>query len=163
MAWLPKQKTFDGRKILNNLLGYLSANQTAALLWATEGAEVLPDIKSFFKSARHVTEFPSLMVLNSEYGMDFETDLAEIPFSLILEVAVLNGNPDKLSDDSRTYATAIESMLRNCPKTTLFQNNIIQKVGNLSTIETSFDITRTTTGGEFVQIFHIRCEWILYQ
>lgn len=159
MPWTPQIKTFDARHAAENLLAFFAANQRAALDWAGAAPNALASIRNFYNSARLVTSFPSLTVLQSAHRQRHD-DLLLINFSITLETALISGDQDKLTRDARAYALAVESMMRNVPETTLFQNSIIELVGNLTELQTEFDVLQSRKN-QFIQIFQTRGEWRL--
>src|SRR5687768_12373809 len=122
MPWTPKKKVVDLTKIVDNLLTYLAAQDTDALVWTQPLVDPpLAPFAAFYSNAsgRLATKFPQLIVLDQEHAAEeAETedgDVLVIPFVLTLEVAITGSNTDTLVANTKKYALALESMLANIP------------------------------------------------
>jgi hypothetical protein len=81
---------------------------------------------------------------------------------VIFEVMVQNADPNQAVAESRVYAAAIVSMIRNCPSGTVLSNTgAIANTEILESIECNFDEIKTNdTQNDFLQRFQIR---VIYQ
>jgi hypothetical protein len=158
MPWTPQQQVIDLSQLADNLLGYIEANQTAALSWANGGAG-LDDFAKFYTNAsgRLQTIFPSLMILTQRAEEDLAGDALQAGWEGTLEATVSGGDPDMLVANTKLYEKAIKSMLANIPSDTLTANSDPITRAHIFEIETRFDILRgqsKATG--FLQIFQVR-------
>lgn len=156
MVWAPVRQVFDPTQAIDNLLGFLAAYQTDALAWANDG-DALPPILKFYNSARVVTIFPSLTILQT-YNRSQAEDIVETEFGVIFECVLQGGDQDALASTSRIYAMAIDSMLTNMAETTLFQNSIITTVATLRETEVEFDLMDRGKK-QFIQLFQMKAVW----
>ena len=126
MPWEPNLKSTGRHFIAANLLAYIRANQTAALLWAKTElayAGTVPDFAHVFNSSagRVVTVWPNLMLVRAgtvtaEPDDDYSTrQVHDFGF----EMAIADGDPDNLTHLVEVYTVAADSMLRNVPHATL--------------------------------------------
>mgnify|MGYP003390278047 CR=1 FL=1 len=157
MPWTPEISVFDERSVKDNLIDYFEANQADALLWANGGVTPLQSIRDFHKSPRLTSIFPALTFLQTEHKAIFN-DILIVTFSLVLEVALIHGNQDTLTDMGPIYAMALESMLTNVPETTFNQDSIIQVNSTIGGYETSFDV-QGKLKNKYIQIFQTRASW----
>ncbi len=156
MAWEPKRHVFDATPAVENLLGFFEVHQTDALTWAN-GDSSLPNIKKFYNSARIVTVFPALSVLQSFHRSSGE-DRVDSEFQVVIECGIQGGKQDETTEKAKKYALAIESMCANMAETTLFQNSIIPIIATLRDTEVEFDLLGQRQK-RFIQIFQIRATW----
>jgi len=162
MAWPPDEhiQVFDERAIKDNLIGYFKANQVEALTWANAGAGLEP-IKKFHTSARLTSVFPALTFLQTDHSQAFtNSDVAVVVFSLTLELALIHGKQDELTEMAPKYVMALESMLANVPKTTLNESSIIPITSTLSGMETIFDV-QGKIKSRFIQISQTKVSWVI--
>lgn len=157
MVWTPKVNAFDATRVKTNLEAYFRANQAAALAWANGGV-ALPDIKDFHHSPKLVTVFPALTFLQTSHRSTYE-DLLEIdPFEMLMELAIIHGNQQTLSDRSPKYSMAIESMVVNMPATILLANSIIAPPAFTTGTEITFNV-QGKYKNQYIQVFQLRCAW----
>lgn len=125
MAWTPKEQVLDLTPIIDNLLGYIEANDADALAWAN-GGDAMDEFAGLYPNAsgRLATKFPQLIVLDQEIrvqigGSENEGDILIGTLALTLEGAVMGKDVDPLVQDAKVRAKAVESMLMNIPLATL--------------------------------------------
>lgn len=160
MAWDPDIAVFDERYLNDNLIAFLEANQTDALYWANENAGGLPDIREFYKSPRTVKLFPAFTIINSDHTAEFE-DILSVELNMVFEFALVHGNQDTLTDRSKKYMMAIESMLSNLPKTTFTTDSYIVVNATLNGLETVYDVQGQVKANQFIQVSQMRAQWAL--
>lgn len=162
MAWPPSNhiQVFDERKIKDDFLIFFKANQVDALAWANGGAGLEP-IKAFHKSARLTSVFPALTFLQSDHSQAFGNGgISVIVFNMTVELAVIHGKQDELTDRASKYDMALRSMLANAPDTTLSENSIIPITSTLQDIETVYDV-QGKLKNRFIQISQTRVSWVI--
>lgn len=163
MAWPPNEhfQVFDERALNDNFIGFLSTNQAAALAWANGGAApALPAIRQFNKSPRLTTVFPAVTFLQTQHSSAWGDNILIIVVSMVLELAVAHGDQDTLTDQSRKYVMALESLLANIPETTFRQNSIIPITSTIREMETVFDI-QGKLKNKFIQISQTSVSWVV--
>jgi CRISPR/Cas system-associated exonuclease Cas4 (RecB family) len=163
MSWPPNQhiQVFDERPLKDNFLAFLEANQVDALAWANTGSVgALDPISQFQKAAKLTSVFPSLTILQTEHGSAFGSDLLGVVFSMTLELAVVHGNQDTLTDLAAKYAMAVESMIANMPETTFGENSIIPITSTLREMKTVFDV-QGKIKNRFIQVSQTEASWII--
>ena len=159
MAWNPQIQVFDERAIKDNVFGYVRGAQTEALYWANGGAAGLPTIRDFHKSPRLTTIFPALTLLQTRHTSKYATsDVLEIQFSILFEMAIVHGNKDILSDRATKYSMALESMIANMPETTLNQNSIIGITSTRMDFETTFEV-QGKYKTQYIEVFQTLAKW----
>lgn len=166
MSWQTKieLQVFDARNIGANLLKWFGENQADALLWANDGLPILGTknilIQDFFPNARIAARFPVLMVNQAVFDSETGEDIAVVSAVLEYEIALMNGKQDWLARYAPVYAMAFESMLKNIPKTRLEKDSKIDFDGQLTKIETAFDLLKTN-GNNFLQTFTTQVSWTI--
>lgn len=159
MTWQPRISVFDERGAKDALIKFFKANQAAALLWANDGA-ALPPIAKFFKQTSVVASaFPSLMFNRTSHNWRTEGDLLIVNFAVEMEIAIIHGKQDYLSDVSPKYQMAIESMLANLPNETFAENSKIDLDCKLIEMETVSDVQGKMKKGGYIQIFTTSAQW----
>ena len=159
MAWTPQKNVVDLTKIVDNLLAYIEQNDDAALLWANDNAEALPEFAKLYSNAsgRLGTIFPSIMVLTqADEGEESEWqggDVLLTGLQLTFEVTLTGSKADELVLTTKKYERALKSMLVNCPPATLYADSSIVDAF-MKQIGTKFDILRgQKTANSYLQIF----------
>lgn len=169
MTWAPKNKVVDLTTVVDNLLGYIDANQSDAHKWANGGA-AMPDYKKLYPNAsgRLAAIFPQLLVLNQEHSAeDSETadgDLLIIRVALTLEGTMTGPNEDELVLTAKKYALALESMLANVNSASLTANANQIMHSHLMTYATVFDLIAgygNKKASSWLQMFQTKCEFRL--
>ena len=160
MAWDPDISVFDERALNDNIIAYLEANQTDALYWANGNAGGLPDIRAFHKSPRLVKVFPAFTIINSDHVTEYE-DILNIELNMVFELAVVHGDQDTLTDRSKKYVMAVESMITNLPKTTFNTDSYIVVNATLNGLESVYDVQGQVKTNQFIQVSQTRAQWAL--
>jgi hypothetical protein len=156
MAYSPQINVVDATQFKDNLIAHFQANQADALIWAN-GGRILQEIRNFYKSPRLVTVFPALTFIQISHESKYE-NILEIDLSVLIEVAIIHGNKDTLSDRSLKYSMAIESMLANVPETTLNQNSIIEIESTNMGLKTTFDV-QAKFKTQYIEVFQTLANW----
>lgn len=162
MAWSPNINVIDVTQIADNLLTYIEANNEQVLDWASTAP--LTSFQAFYTNAsgRLQTLFPSLMILSQEVETDLTGDVLIAGLQLTLEGTVSGSDANTLTQNTKVYAKALESMLANIPSATLTANSSPVMQATLFEIETRLDILRgQQTPSAFLQIFQTRCVYQL--
>lgn len=159
-VWRPKINVFDERSAKSALIAYFKTNQADALAWANDGA-ALPLIEKFHKQTAYVAgKFPFLVFNRTSHSSQFE-DILTIKFAVELEVWLMHGKPDILSDYAVKYSMALESMLVNVPDATFSENSKIRITVEADRMETAFDLQGKLNKGGFIQIFQTSAQWTI--
>jgi hypothetical protein len=159
MVYEPQVQVIDVRGIRDNLIAYMKEAQTDVLAWANDNRR-LEEIKAFYKSARKVSVFPSLTCISMDHKAKW-SDILEVDFSIVFEVALIHGNADTLADLGPKYAMALESMLVNVPETTFNEGSIIPLTSTGMATDTRFAAQERYGTGKFIEIFQTRATWAL--
>jgi hypothetical protein len=101
--------------------------------------------------------FPALTFIQISHESKYESIL-EIDLSVLIEVAIIHGNKDTLSDRSLKYSMAVESMLANVPETTLNQNSIIEIESTNMGLKTTFDV-QAKFKTQYIEVFQTLANW----
>lgn len=170
MTWAPTNKVVDLTKVVDNLLGYIEAQQTDALVWAKDTSDdALPDFAGIYPNAtgRLATKFPQLIVLDQEHlaeaGDTDNGDIVRITLALTLEVALTGPDADALVLTTKKYGLALESMLVNIPAATLTADSKATTHGYLAKYQTVYDVVvgYKKEASNWLQIFQTRVEYVL--
>src|SRR3954470_13382744 len=102
MVWTPKANVIDLTQVADNLLGYIEANQTDALIWANGGTG-LDDFAKFYTNAvgRLQTQFPSLMILTQRAEADLSGEILLSGLEITLEGTIAGKDTDSLVRDAK--------------------------------------------------------------
>ena len=163
MAWLPTYSVINARAIAANLLTYFEANQVDALTWAN-GAP----LRSFQRIENSVGNmnlpvYPAIMFSQDNDAADYTETLPEGAYTVTFELMVTNPDPNVAVTQSRAYAKAVASMIRNCPQATYTANTgTLATAAVLTSIEIGFDpIKSNEMHNDFLQQFQIRATYTL--
>lgn len=154
--WQPRINVFDETLVKANITKFLKDNQTQALAWAN-GGQALSDIKKFFASPQLVTVFPALTFLQTNHRSTYE-DLLETKLELVLELAVINGKQDVLSEISPKYSMALASMIVNMPPNNLLDLSLLEAPAFSTDVEVTFDV-QGKYKTQFIQVLQQRYSW----
>jgi hypothetical protein len=159
--WTPTRNVVDLTPVIDNLLGYIEANNQDALVWAKGSpgldpfAAVYPNASGWLKSL-----YPYVMVLNhADSGKDAEDDangeLVVTTLNLAFEVAVM-GKADEISRKSMQYDLALRSMLVNVPGETLVDGcKTFTRAYASEWPESTYDVLRPgDRPKQFMQVFN---------
>lgn len=162
MAWTPKQNVANKRKIVANLMAFVKTNQVDALAWASPNETLKPFVEfSDSVGNRDKPNLPSLAFADDDAASDYTQDLVASAYRVNFEAMVENSDANKVVQQARLYALALESLIRNIEKPALLAGT---GIGNftLETIETGFEqvkVNRRRT--MFMQMFEVRATYTL--
>lgn len=160
MAWTPQEQVWDPRHLAANLFAWFELRQAEALAWANDGGTPsLPPVADFFLNERVPTRFPSVMLRRAAYRTKTREDVAEVETVIQFEALLVHGDQQWLAANAPKYAMALESMVKNIPKTSLDENSKIEFTGSLLEIGTTFDFLRSS-GNQFLQSFTVQVNWL---
>lgn len=163
MSWTPAQNVIDFTAVIDNLLGYIEANDADALAWAN-GGEPLEEFAEFYSSitGRIATKFPQLIVLSQAHSVEEgETDNGEVlvvKLPLVFEGAIKGRNAEEACNTAKRYSYALESMLVNIPSLSLTGDADI--TASLTEYATRYDEPgQLNKSSSWLQVFQTRCEY----
>lgn len=162
MTWAPTKKIADTRFLGQNVLNFVVANQGDALVWAN-GASLKP-MKPLPDALADITKpiFPLLTIVSENDGTEFSGDILQSIYQITFLVEIEGKIAAAVPPIAEKYKHALESMLLNIDKTSLFSG-----VSGLSTfavvsIETEFQaLQKNKMQNQFFQIFQTKVVYLL--
>jgi hypothetical protein len=113
--WTPKNNAVDTTLVENNVLTFIRANQSDALLWANGGALPLKPFNFLTENLANLDKpnVPTLMVTGKGESVNYKRDVVEVGYRIDFESIVFSGAADTLPTLTNKYALALKSMLAN--------------------------------------------------
>lgn len=164
MTWTPQRQVIIARAIPENLLTYITDASRCrdALDWAlgssTTGSYKL--LKKYTTSvlARTTTVYPCIAFSDDQDGQPLDEDLIEDVYRVLFEISVQDTSPDTALTQARVYCKAVQSMIVNCPSSTLVANTgATAGSGKVQSLEVGFlPIKTNEMQNDFLQQFQVR-------
>lgn len=147
--WIPKYNTQFVEPLVNNLLVYLKANSTAALVWANGGVDPLEpfDEKAIYNSTIALGQktFPDLFVWKIVSPMlDEAADESSVKelHQITLCFELTGEDVTELTIRQMRYMNAVDSMCRSIPNSALYAGMIGTRHGAIEVINHDYGMPR---------------------
>lgn len=119
MPWTPTYNLLLSEQLQTNLLAIIGANEAAALAYVN-GNVAMPEFKMRDRARRTAMQFPYLVVgINSSFPNEQE-DCFEPEHEFIIEIALLDSDPNQLAINIQRYVRAITLLILSATPAALF-------------------------------------------
>lgn len=114
MAWTPKYDALFIGPLIENVITIIKRDEAEALAWANGGTS-LPGFATHQQARRADVRYPFLAVLANETDLEESEEEAflEEESKLIVEVALVNADPNLLAATLFRYVQALDSIIRS--------------------------------------------------
>lgn len=163
--WTPKNNAVDTRLVEYNVLTFIRANQSDALLWANGGTSALKPFNFLAENLANLDKpnVPTLMVTGNEESVSYKSDLVEVGYRIDFESIVFSGAPDTLQALTKKYAYALKSMLANITPALLLNaldgEQTATDAPDISVNYGEIGVSEQLKG--FIQVFQIRAIYFI--